>query len=814
MTRSASLLLAFLAALGFGAGVCAAEEPVPVAGRVSDAVSGAAVAGAEVRAGDTVGRTDEHGRFALSLARGRWTISVTATGYVLQTRTFELGEGPAPSVEIALVPAARFSEHVEVKAAGPPAGPAALPVAPAQVLTVAGSFDNIYHVIQTLPGVNATDEVSSRLSVRGGGPDENLTIMDGVEIHNPYRLLGLTSAFNPETVAHFDFSAGGFGVAYGDRLSSLLVVDNRDGIEKKGLAGSSSLSLTDANVIFEGKLPVRHGSWLLTTRRTYYDLVAERFVDANLPAFRDIQFKAAWSPRDGQRLTLTGVRSREDGNGDFTGDVPDEGGNFLLGVHNDLASAAFQARVGKGVSRTTLAWYGTESVFDGAATFRAENRRSNTPEVNDSPVTSLDFQLHHDIHDVSGRQELSLPLGARHVLDAGFDVHRLRAGVTYSFLGDRNPSEANGSSIRGGEGLPEGLDSGNVYVRGGTWVEDRFRAGDAMTLLGGLRLDGSGITPGPPILSPRFSATLGLGRSTRLRASAGRYTQSPGYEKLIMSDYVVDQVDLAYEHARHLALGFERDFPRGVTARVEVYHKRFDSLVIGRLETEEERQARIARYDYPPELQSDIPTAPLITSTPTNDGRGTAYGVDLYVTRTGPRLAGWLSYTLGKAQRDAYGLVYPFDYDRRHSATLVGSYRFSPRFEMSATARAASGFPRTPFAGIRVASTETTDGRLVPERDTAGRLVYVVAPGDLGELNSARLPFYARLDLRAAFRPHGEKGRWMFYVEAINALHRKNTTSIDGTLEYDPSADRPKLVETRGGSLPFLPTFGVRFRFD
>ena len=153
-----------------------------------------------------------------------------------------------------------------------------------------------------------------------------------------------------------------------------------------------------------------------------------------------------------------------------------------------------------------------------------------------------------------------------------------------------------------------------------------------------------------------------------------------------------------------------------------------------------------------------------------------------------------------------------FDYDRRHSATLVGTYRFSPKFEVAATARAASGFPRTPFEGVRVASVEK-DGRFVPERDTQGRLVYVAVAGGLDLLNSERLPFYARLDLRASFRPRGEKGRWQFYVETINALRRKNVSAIDATLEYDPDSDRPKLVETPADGVPFLPTFGVRFRF-
>ena len=88
--------------------------------------------------------------------------------------------------------------------------------------------------------------------MRGGSPDQNLTMMDGVEVHDPYRLFGLTSAFNPEIIQRFELSTGGFSAKYGDRLSSLLVVENRDGSRAERLAGSAALSITDANVVFEG----------------------------------------------------------------------------------------------------------------------------------------------------------------------------------------------------------------------------------------------------------------------------------------------------------------------------------------------------------------------------------------------------------------------------------------------------------------------------------------------------------------------------------------------------------------------------------
>ncbi len=134
-------------------------------------------------------------------------------------------EGAATPIEILLRAEARFEEKLDVVApAEPDEGPAEIPVRPIEVMAVAGSADNVFRALHTLPGVAATEEFGSRLAVRGGGPDENLTIMDGVEIHNPYRLFGLTSAFNPETVSSFELSSGAFPARYGDRLSSLLVV--------------------------------------------------------------------------------------------------------------------------------------------------------------------------------------------------------------------------------------------------------------------------------------------------------------------------------------------------------------------------------------------------------------------------------------------------------------------------------------------------------------------------------------------------------------------------------------------------------------
>jgi hypothetical protein len=269
----------------------------------------------------------------------------------------------------------------------------------------------------------------------------------------------------------------------------------------------------------------------------------------------------------------------------------------------------------------------------------------------------------------------------------------------------------------------------------------------------------------------------------------------------------------------------ERDLARGVLLRVEGYYKRFDDLLLGRLETNAERLARIAQYDYPAELRGEIPVEPLITTVPTNDGRGRAYGFEVYLARTAApadaKVNGWVSYTWGRGERDSYGRRYPFEYDRRHALSTVASYQLTSRWQVATTVRLASGFPRTAPLGVQVVGDEDTldldgDGNVTeirPTYDANGLLVYGVNLGGVANLNQARLPLFARVDLRVTWRPRGAAGRWELYAEVINLLDRQNVGAYDPRLEYDPTSDRPRIVEEADQAVPLLPTVGVRFRF-
>jgi hypothetical protein len=800
-----------------------------LSGRVLDAFSMQPIVDAVVQSGDLRSVTDTTGRFALALPAGEAKVSVSAQGYIRDEVTVTIGAAPV-TLEVVLLSSAQFKEEVTVSGAAGQAAqaPATIELSPLQVRTVAGAGENIFKVLQTLPGVNATADFDSRISVRGGGPDQNLTIMDGVEIHDPYRLFGLASAFNPETVQNFELTAGGFSPKYGDRLSSILVIDNRAGTTARRLRGTASVSFTDANVVGEGKMPGPvDGSWLVSARRTYYDLVANKIVDTKLPTFADVQAKGVWEFSPGRTLTVFGLTSREKTDAEFTETDTASRLGLTDNAGNDLVSASFITTLGKRASsQTIVSWYRYTDVLGAEGDVQNDSSRSNAPDDSGFGRTQLEFTYNLGVRDVSVREEAAFKASGRHLLEAGFETHDLVTSARWELITGRNTSEANGSSARGGIGLPSQLDSNLDSTRVGAWLIDRYNVAKWLTVEPGLRVDWSSITR-EAIFSPRISANISVRPNLRVRAATGLFTQSPGYEKLLQADYFVDltsptRLGLTSERAAHVIGAVERDLGHGLLARVEGYYKGYDHLLIGRLETPQETAARVALYDYPPELQSSVPTSPQITSFPTNNGQGTSYGFDIYVahraTTATDRFMGWASYAWGRADVDAYGRRYPFDYDRRHALSAVGTARLTRTIDLGATVRVASGFPYTPVQGLRVSAQEIKDDsgtvtKYVPQYDQNGLLVWSTDPGNVGDLNSGRLPVFARVDMRVTFRPERWNNRVQFYVEVINVFNRKNTGNYQTTLEYDPTSDKPKIKQESGGALPILPSFGCRIVF-
>ncbi|HPS79117.1 MAG TPA: TonB-dependent receptor [Thermoanaerobaculaceae bacterium] len=284
---------------------------VVLRGRVVDAVTRAPIPGAEITGGGQPAVvSDERGGFALPMdGQPPLALQVQVPGYL--PRTVEVRDlGRADRLEIALERAPGYAEQLVVT--GPPPAPPepAQEVSAQAVADTPGAFEDGMQALKSLPGVISRDDWSGRLYVRGGRPDQNGIYLDGIPVYDPYRVFGLTSLFNPETLESLTLYPGGFDVRYGDRLSAVIAGESRTGTVDTPFAGSANISLTNANLRAEGSLGLGFpSSWLVSARRTYFDLVA---TDEDIPSFADLQARILLEPSSRHRLTLTVLGSQEE----------------------------------------------------------------------------------------------------------------------------------------------------------------------------------------------------------------------------------------------------------------------------------------------------------------------------------------------------------------------------------------------------------------------------------------------------------------------------------------------------------------------
>jgi len=750
-----------------------------------------------------------------------------------------------PRDDGALIVVLRFEDAVDVAApeVKPPPVRVATEVPAIQVRQTPGGLENVFHTLQLLPGVTATSEFGSRQSVRGGGPDENLIVMDDIELHNPYRLFGLVSGINPDTVDHFDLFAGAFSAKYGDRLSSMLQIDTRDGRSDKAIRASANVSITDTNVIFEGRLPhAKRGSWLVTTRRTYYDLLLGRASSdvKRLPMFSDGQAKIVWEPAPRWRAVAHLLVSHEnsdvgsnptggDREEDFDGKLTASTRTTMLAFTLDRTLAR-QAHL-----RSTLSVSRLSDAFDLKTGECIGGLRPNIPDPPDLCIHPPAIGHAVRVRDWTLRETFSTRFGSRHEIETGVQARGARNTLSVSATGDDFPAiTLPGLGMLGVGHLPWHVDNSafESAVDGGAaaaWLEDHVELSRALTLVPGVRLDYLSAT-GETLVSPRVAATLALGGATRLKASAGVHYQGPGYDKAFLGGaaFAVDLASpqargLRSERAAQVVAGIEHDLSHETSVRIEAYTRRLDRLIVGRLETETERARRLAAYQpgFAAEgLTGEIPVDPLITMVPSNEGSGRVDGLELFLEKKpgspSARLSGWLSYTLSKADRTAHGVTYPFDYDRRHAAAAIAEYRISPRLTARASLQMASGLPVTLPLTARVAgfAIENESGSTLYYPASAnGGPIFTLDYGPMGRMNGGRLPASSRIDARVTWGSETGSGHWTFYVDVINVTNKRNKTAVFSELRYNPDGPRPIVANVTGGGFPILPTAGVRWRF-
>ncbi len=848
-----------------------AQERAELRGTITDAESGETIPGANVglpATGDGVA-ADADGRYTLRAEPGATVVQFSAVGYESAVREVTLTAAQPKTLDIALTPDVVALEQVEVAASRRQplrdTRPSITAVSPEQVQALPGAAEDVLRSLQTTPGVLAANDFSSQLIVRGGGPDQNLIILDDVEVFNPYRLYGVVSMFNPATVSNLTLYTGGFPARYGDRLSAALDVQSRDGDRDTTLGGSFNASLANANLVMEGKTGVWDGSWLVTGRRTYYDLVIgllARELDAvgentRFPNFADLQGRLTLRPADGHRIRIGGITSRDALDVAVEGALDDRGSEADRVAaedltRNDMAYATYDWTPNPALNvQLTASTYRNAGDLASAGNIvpRDGFDGSEIVAANDT-INAASFAYDQSFlfrkHSLYQRATLEAP---RQLIEVGGGVDWLETTLQFDLdlneVGRALFESFQQDSPFGVGAFPEQFDQGERYYRYHAYAQTRVELlSDRLFVQPGLRYDYYRLID-RSYLSPRLSASLRLTDETTLRAAWGRYVQSPGFEKLLDDPQAFDLSEdvglqsLAAEASYHYVLGLTRWLNNRYQLRLEGYVKTFDDLIVQDRGVVTRAVARFDDTQGLPRTDPDaydvrVEDAVGLTTRPVNDADGRAYGLEVSLEKqraaAGDRFTGWVSYayahaTRSRTRQEAPGsrITFPFDYDRRHTLNVVVNTRLGSGWTLGTTFRLGTGFPYTPAVGaapvvVRPLDVDDPEAEAAPTvltNSETGLVRFEPRYGDADNLNSARLPLYHRLDVRLsrAVNVFGLPGE--AYLDVINVYNRANVLAYQYAAITDPDAPEadPRLERQPVTMLPILPTLGFNLRF-
>lgn len=723
--------------------------------------------------------------------------------------------------------------------------PSFIDLNPRDAKILPGAAEDVLRSLQALPGVLAPNDFSSQLIVRGSGPDQNLIIIDDVEIFNPYRLYGVISMFNPQTVTEVNLVTGAFPAMYGDRLSAVLDITNKEGTFNSYLNGNVNASIVDANLVFEGKMPgFLDGSWLLSSRRTYYDLVVEPFVksaglveeNVTFPNFYDIQTKLAFRPFRNHKVSLLGIFS-EDGVNVVSGPerrTPDSVSVNNL-IKNNVLSLAWQfADKRKLINKVIFSFYtnGGDSDFDSKVLDPTLNRKE-FEEVLPDTVSSylLGFQVKSKFltEKYSIDDKFTYQWGAN-ILEAGVGVDFIKTILDFDFTIDPGLRSFFGSNPNFRAALDD-IQEVKQSKRYKSYIQNNFKLSEKVYLQTGIRYDYYDILK-KDYFAPRLGISYSPNNVTTFRAGWGIYYQSPGYEKLRDQQALYDlnpfyAEQLVSEKATHMVLGVERWLTPEWNLRTELYYKEFEDLII---QKQNRGYVYISEQIPGRDIKSpDAWTRPVprntdsLTQIPINNSSGEAYGFEVLLSKKNidpnARVNGWISYSLAFADRFERGSRIPFRFDQRHTVNIVLNYKIDADWDIGMRWQYGTGFPYTEPSGVRprvVLVDADGDGKAeTPQIATrtsfsnpdSREVVFDIEYGNREKYNS-RKPDYHRLDVRATYNTTLWNLKWQFYLDIINIYNRSNVVGYDYYINDDLTLGREA-----NNMFPILPTFGFNFRF-
>jgi len=627
--------------------------------------------------------------------------------------------------------------------------------------SLSGQLD-LFKTLEYLPGVKTATDISTGLYVRGGSPDQNLTLVDGVIVYNPTHLGNFASTFNSDAVQSVRLIKGAFPAEYGGRLSSVLDVKLRSGT-KEANKGKIGIGLINSNATFEGPIGEK-ATYLISGRKMYYDFIKKVVnKDSNIPNynFYDINSKITYNITENDIITFSGMFSKDHVyNPDNSRDI-----NYNIDWQNGAANIDWL----KVNSKSFLI---NNSISYVNYQFRTLLRNKPGSSANN------DYFSFSRLQDIIFKSRLDMFWHEDHTLKVGAELALHNYDVIYS--GIYNPlleTDPNAtSSVESTEASLFFQDEWKVSSKLKTNIGGRFYYFKSKEYFK---------------FEPRISASYSITGHVSLK---GAFAISHQFLHLMIRNDISLPTDLWYPSTKEVLPSRSTQYNFGIESRlgnnnyvlnIDGYYRDMKNL-----------------YEF-----SNSPQFSYVDGSVKNllvAGQGEAYGIEFFLNKMVGDFTGWIGYTLSWTKRQFdklnLGRVYYPRYDRRHDISLVLSYKFLDAFSVSATWTYGTG------QHISVATGEYQFTDVGPNGQTNLNF-------DYDQRNSHKLPDYHKLDIAVNYKFIWNNLSFETYLAIFNVYNRKNPFAVypSQTGTNDDVLSNPVLKQIT--LFPFLPAVGINVSF-
>jgi outer membrane cobalamin receptor len=783
MTRLVLLLACF--SLFFSR---AAAQNYTISGSITDSRTGETLINASVF--DALSKkgvvANLYGFYSLTLPKGGVSVQFSYLGYAAQGVDFRLSRDTVINIRLSesnmLQEVVVTGNRQELGVDGSQMSAISVPIAQIKAIPALFGENDLIKALQLLPGVQAGAEGFTGFYVRGGGPDENLFLLDGVPIYNINHLGGFFSVFNSDAIKNVTLYKGGFPARFGSRLSSVLDVRMNDGNNQR-LHGNFSVGIISSKINLEGPLLNEKTTFNISGRRTYFDLLAQPLIryasaDAEMERlnagyyFYDLNAKITHRLSDKDRLYVsfyTGddvvYTQTEDKNNYFETDPED-------GIRREITTNdRLKLNWSWGNLLTVVRWNRilTNKLFmNTTATYTRYRSALSVGQKFDSnslydPSYDVSLTYKSGIEDFSGKIDWDYTPNPNHDVKLGVEGvrHLFRPSVYVARMHETNVEPID--TVLGDKNIA----SGEMAV----YLEDNITLNAFLKANAGLRYSAffvEGTTY--QSLQPRLGVRAMIRRDLSFKAA---YAYMSQYIHLLSNNTVSLPTDLWVPVTRRIepmqanqwSAGVFYNLSSGIELSVEGYYKTMNNL--------------IEYKDGATFLSTGAGWEDKVSA-----GKGWAYGVELLAQKTIGKTTGWVGYTWSKTERlfDRpgqelnFGKSFPAKYDRRHDLSIVLTHKFSPKIDVSATWVYSTG------------NCATLGTQEYPALDISRGNATGISGGDLtyiSQRNNYRNPAYQRLDLGINFHKHRKHGVRTWSIGVYNAYNRMNPFFVyPGSVEY------------------------------